>query len=78
MYMSVLHDQSADQILDMKIGKRSFENMSQFQCLGTPVTNHYLIREEIKRRVKCGNACYHSDQNLLSSCLQSKNIKIRI
>jgi hypothetical protein len=25
-----------------------------------------------------GNACYHSDQKLLSSCLLSKNIKIRI
>jgi hypothetical protein len=33
---------------------------------------------EIKRRLNPGNACYHSGQNLLSSRLLSKNIKIRI
>jgi hypothetical protein len=37
-----------------------------------------LIQEEIKRRLNSGNACYHSVQNLLSSRLLSKNIKIRI
>jgi hypothetical protein len=31
-----------------------------------------------KRRLNSGNACYHSVQNLLSSRLLSKNIKIRI
>jgi hypothetical protein len=29
-------------------------------------------------RLNSGNACYHSVQNLLSSRLLSKNIKIRI
>ena len=28
--------------------------------------------------MKSGNACYHSVQNLLSSCLLSKNLKIKI
>jgi hypothetical protein len=37
-----------------------------------------LIQEEIKRRLNSDNACYHSAQNLLSSRLLSKNIKIRI
>jgi hypothetical protein len=37
-----------------------------------------LIQEEIKRRLNFGNACYHSVENLLSSRLQSKNLKIRI
>jgi hypothetical protein len=36
------------------------------------------IEEEIKRRLHSGNACYHSAQNILSSRLLSKNIKIRI
>ena len=36
------------------------------------------IHEEIKSRLKSGNACYHSAQNLLSSSLLSKNIKIEI
>jgi hypothetical protein len=33
--------------------------------------------EEIKSRLNSGNACYHSVQNLLSSRLLSKNLKIR-
>jgi hypothetical protein len=37
-----------------------------------------LIQEEIKRRLNSGNVCYHSVQNLLSSRLPSKNVKIRI
>ena len=36
------------------------------------------IEEEIKSRLKSGNACYHSVQNLLSSRSLSKNIKIKI
>jgi hypothetical protein len=42
------------------------------------VTNQNLIQEEIQRRLNSGNACYHSIQNLPSSHLLSKNIKIRI
>jgi len=36
------------------------------------------IQEEIKCRLKSGNACYYSVQNLLSSRLLSKNLKIKI
>jgi hypothetical protein len=39
------------------------------------VTNQNLVQEEI---LNSGNACYHLGQNLLSSRLLSKNIKIRI
>jgi hypothetical protein len=42
------------------------------------VTNKNLIQEEIKRRLNSGDASCHSVQNLLSSRLLSKNIKIRI
>jgi hypothetical protein len=42
------------------------------------ITNRNLIQEEITRRLNSGNACYHSIQNLLSSRLLPKNIKIRI
>jgi hypothetical protein len=31
-----------------------------------------LIQEETKRRLNSGNACYHSIQNFLFSCLLSK------
>jgi hypothetical protein len=37
-----------------------------------------LIQEEIKRNLNSSNACYHSVQNLLSSPLPSKNLKITI
>jgi hypothetical protein len=37
-----------------------------------------LIQDEIKRRLNSGNACYHSVQNLLSSLLLSKNVKVKI
>jgi hypothetical protein len=71
-------DQNAGQNREIKIGNRSFENVSQFKYLGTTVTNHNLIQEEIKRRLNSGNACYHSVQNLLSSRLLSKNVKVKI
>jgi hypothetical protein len=63
---------------EIKIGNRSFENVSQFRCLGMTVTNQNLIQEEIKRRLHSDNACYHSVQNLLSSRLLSKDVKVRI
>ena len=38
----------------------------------------YSTPEEIKSRLRLGNACYHSVQNHLSSRLPSKNLKINI
>ena len=38
----------------------------------------FSIQEEIKSRLKLGNACYYSVQNLLSSRLLSKNLKLKI
>jgi hypothetical protein len=63
---------------DIKIADRSFENVSQFKYSGMTVTNQNLIQEKIKRRLNSDNACYHSVQNLRSSQLLSKNLKIRI
>ena len=44
----------------------------------TTLTNKHSILEEINSRLKVGNACYYSVQNLLSSSLLSKKLKIRI
>ena len=38
----------------------------------------HTVQEEINSRLKSGNACYHSVQNLLSSSLLSKNLKIKV
>jgi len=46
--------------------------------LGTTLTDQNYIQEEIKSRLKPGNVCCHSVQNLLSSSLLSKNTKIKI
>jgi len=46
--------------------------------VGTTLTNQNSIAEEIKSRLKSGNACYHSVQNLLYSRLLSKHLKIKI
>jgi hypothetical protein len=69
---------NAGQDRDIKIANSSFGNVSQFNCLGTTASNENLIQEEIKRRLKSGNASYHSVQKWLSSRLLSKNVKLRI
>jgi len=52
--------------------------VEEFKYLGTTITNKNYIQEEIKSRFKSRNACYYSVQNLLSSSLLSKNLKIKI
>jgi hypothetical protein len=48
-----------------------------FKYLGTTTTNQNFIHEEIKSRLNSGNGCHYSVQNLLSSPLLSKNVKIK-
>jgi len=62
----------------MKSDNSSFEWVEEFKYLGTTLTNQNSTQEEIKSRLKSGNACYHSVQNLLTSSLLSKNLKIKI
>ena len=56
----------------------SIERVEEFKYLGTTLTNQNSVQEEIKSRLKLGNACYHSVQNLLSSGLLYKNLNINI
>jgi len=62
----------------MKIDNSSFERVEEFKYLGTTLTKQKPIHVKLKSRVKSGNACYRSVQNLLSSSLLSKNLKIKI
>jgi len=62
----------------MKIDNSSIERVEEFKYLGTMLTNKNSIQEKIKSRLKVGNACYYSVQNLLSSSLLSKKLKIKI
>jgi hypothetical protein len=52
--------------------------VEEFRHLGTTLTNKNSVQEEIKSRLKSGDVCYYSVQNLLSSGLLSKNTKIKI
>ena len=52
--------------------------VEEFKYLRTTLTNQNSIPEEIKSRLRSRNACYHSVQNLLSSRLLSKNLKMKI
>ena len=52
--------------------------MEEFKYLGTTLTNQNSIQEEIKSRLKSGNACYYSVQNLLSPSLLSEHLKVKL
>ena len=71
-------DQNAGRIYSVRIDNSTFEGVEEVKYLGTTLTNQNSIAEEIKSRLRSGNACYHSVKNLLSSRLLSKNLKIKI
>ena len=78
MHGVISRDQDAGRSHDIKTDNSSFQRVEEFRYLGTNLRNQNSIQEEIKSRLKSGNACYHSVQNLLSSRLLSKNLKIKI
>ena len=77
-YMVLSRDQNARRSHSVRIDNSTFERAEVFNYLGTTLRNQNSIPEEIKRSLISGNTCYHSVQNLLSSRLLSKNLKIRI
>ncbi|KAJ4426061.1 hypothetical protein ANN_27688 [Periplaneta americana] len=77
-YMIMSRDENIVRNGNIKIGNFSFEEVEKFKYLLAAVTNINDTREEIKRRINMGNACYYSVEKLLSSSLLSKNLKVRI
>jgi hypothetical protein len=71
-------DRNAGRSHSIKTDNASFRRMEQHKYLGTTLTNQNSIQEEIKSRLQSGNACYRSVQNILSSSLLSKNLKIKM
>jgi len=57
-------DPNAGRSYSMKIGNSSIERVEGFKYLGTTLTNKNSIQEEIKNRLKSGNTCYYSVQDL--------------
>ena len=50
--------------------------MEKFKYLGVSVTSTNDIREEIKRRINMGHACYYSLEKIWSSRLLCKKLKV--
>jgi hypothetical protein len=76
--MVMLRHLNSEQYQNRRSANESFENVVKFKYLGTTLINQNDIHDEIKSRLNSGNACYYSAQNLLSSHLGSKNLKIKI
>ena len=65
--MVMSRDQNTRRSHSIKNDNSSFERVDEFKYLGSTLTDQNSIQEEIKSRLKSGNACYHAVQNLLSS-----------
>ena len=70
--MVMSRDRNAGRGQSVKIDNSSIERVVEFKYLGTTLTDQNSIQEEIKSRLKIGNACYYSVQNLLSSSFYPK------
>jgi sorting nexin-29 len=76
-YMIMSRHPNSEQNQNIRTADESFENVAKFKYLGATLTNQNDIHDEIKSRLNLGNACYYSVQNILSSRLISKNLKIK-
>jgi len=74
----MFRDQNAGRSHSIEIDNRPFERVEEFKYLGTNLTNQYSIQDESKNRLKAGNACYHSVQNIVYSSLLINNLKTEI
>ena len=77
-YMVMSRDQNAGQNHSVRTDNSTFEKrVEEFKYLETTLIQN-SNREEIKSRLRSGNACYHSVLILLSSRLLSRKLKIKI
>jgi hypothetical protein len=76
--MLMSQSQKIGQNHSIKAANRSFEDVAEFKYLRTTLTSQNCMHEEIKNRLNSGNACCYSVQSLLSSCLLSWNVKVKI
>jgi sorting nexin-29 len=77
-YMFISRHQTAGQSNYIRVANKSFEKVAKFKHLGATLTDQNCIHEEIRSRLNSGNVCYHAVQNLLSSRMLCKNVKIKI
>ena len=70
--MVMSQDQNAGRNPSVRIDNSTFEMVEEFKYLGTTLTNQNSIQEEIKSRLRLGNAC------LLSSGAESFVFQVAI
>jgi hypothetical protein len=68
MFMS--HHQNTGDNHNITIAIKSFKHVAEVKYLGK--RNQNVYHKEIKSKLNLKNACYHSLQNFLSSCLLPK------
>ena len=57
MNIVMSQDQNAGRKQNIKTDNSTFERVEQFKYLGTTLKHQNAIQEEIKSRLKSGNAC---------------------
>ena len=55
-YMVLSRDQNAGRIHSVRMDNSTFETVEEFKYLGTTLTNQNAIQEEIKSKLRSGNA----------------------
>jgi len=71
-YMVISRDQNTGRSHNIKIDNSSLERVEEFKYFETSLTYQHFIQEDIKSRLKSGNAFCNSVQNLWSSGWLSK------
>jgi hypothetical protein len=74
----MFRQETAGQSNYIRAANKFFEKVAKFKYLGATLTDQNCIHKKIKSRLNSGNAYYHAVQNLLSSYLLSRNVKIKI
>ena len=59
-YTVMSQDQNAGRSYSIMNDDNFFQRVEEFKYMGKNLTNQNSIQEEIKNRMKPGNACYHS------------------
>ena len=67
-YMVMSRDQNAGQNHSVRIDNSTFERVEEFKYLGTTLTIQNSIREEIKSRLRSGNAIIRCRMFCLPGC----------
>jgi hypothetical protein len=77
-YMVMSRDKDAGRSHSMKIDNDICESVKEFKYLGTILTNQNSSKNNIRCKLKSGNACHYSVQDILSFILFSKHLEIKI